>query len=63
MGVGNGVGVRVDVNEELKSLGKFKNCLVGFFFFFFLGGGGGVRENSKKKIEGGGQGSRLGGSG
>ena len=30
-------GVRVDVNEELKFLFKFKF----FFFFFFFGGGGG----------------------
>ena len=35
-GVGLG-GVRVDVIEELKFLGKFTQK----FFFFFLGGGGG----------------------
>ena len=33
-GVGNEVGVRVDVNEELKFLGKFKKKI----------GGGGGRE-------------------
>ena len=32
----SGWGVRVDVNEELKFLQKFKKN-----FFFFLGGGGG----------------------
>ena len=36
MGGGVGGGVRVDVNEDLKFLGKFKKK----FFFFFLGGGG-----------------------
>ena len=30
----------MDVNEELKFLGKLI-----FYFFFFLGGGGGVRES------------------
>ena len=34
--VGGGGGVRVDVNEELKFLGKLKKNI-----FFFLGGGGG----------------------
>ena len=37
-GVGLG-GVRVDVNEELKFLGKFKKKNI----FFFGGGGGGGR--------------------
>ena len=37
VGGGGGGGVRVDVNEELKFLGKFKNKI---FFFFFWGGGG-----------------------
>ena len=31
-----GAGVRVDVNKELKFLGKFKNK-----FIFFMGGSGG----------------------
>ena len=42
---GGGGGVRVDVNGEVKLLGKFY-----FFFFFFFGGGGGDR------VEGGGGG-------
>ena len=41
-GVGNGVGVRVDVNEELKFWGKFKKKLGervgGGVGSFFLGG-------------------------
>ena len=37
-------GVRVDVIEELKFLGKFKKKKFFFFFFFFLGGGGGARS-------------------
>ena len=35
-----GGGVRVDVNEELKFLCKFKKKM--FLFFFWGGGGGGV---------------------
>ena len=46
-GRGVGWGVRVDVNEELKFLGKLKKKL-----FFFWGGGGS-----------GGRGGRVGGSG
>ena len=41
-GAGGGVrlgGVRVDVNEELKFLWKFKKKTIIFYFFF----GGGVR--------------------
>ena len=42
---GGGVGlvgeVRVDVNKELKFLGKFNKKI--FFFFFFWGGGGSGR--------------------
>ena len=38
MGVKLVGGVRVDVNEELKFLGKFKKKKK---IFFFLGGGGG----------------------
>ena len=69
VGSGAGWGVRVDVNEELKFLGKFKKNVVFF--------GGGVRggsklggqdgcerriENSKKKeIGGSGRGVGLGG--
>ena len=59
-GVALGGGVRVDVNEELKFLGKFTKEKIrgggggrfggGFFFFFFFFGGGG-------------SGGRLGGSG
>ena len=40
-GGGGGGGVRVDVNEELKFLCKFKKKKI--FFFFGGGGGGGVR--------------------
>ena len=37
-------GVRVDKNEELRFLGKFKEIISFFFlFFFFFWGGGGVR--------------------
>ena len=71
-GGGGGGGVRVDANEELKFLCKFKKN-------FFLGGGGGgsglgsqdgcerrievFSENSKKKKIGGGPGGRVGGGG
>ena len=48
---GVGFGVRVDVNEELKFLGKFKKKI------FFLGGGG-VRG-----VGSGGGGCRVGGDG
>ena len=37
VGLGGGGGVRVDVNEELKFLCKFKKNI-----YFFFGGGGGV---------------------
>ena len=40
-GGGSGWGVRVDVNEELKFLGKFKKKKKKIFFFFWGGGGGG----------------------
>ena len=46
LGRGGG-GVRVDVNEELKILGKFKKKSGGgskkIFFFFYWGGGGSGR--------------------
>ena len=63
-GGGVGLGVRMDVNEEL----KLSFCEIFFFFFFGGGGGrvggsgwgGGVRVDVKKKLgEGGGQ---VGGS-
>ena len=47
---GVGLGVRVDVNEELKFLGKFKKKI-----FFWGGGSGGVGSG------GGGGGLRVGG--
>ena len=39
-GSGSGLGVRVDVIEELKFLRKFKIFFYLFFFFFFFWGGG-----------------------
>ena len=47
---GSGWGVRVDVNEELKFLGKFKKK-----FFFLWGGGGGGGGRGRGRV-GGGQG-------
>ena len=38
-GGGSGLGVRMDVNEELKFLVKIQKKNI---FFFFWGGGGGV---------------------
>ena len=40
-GGGQVEGVRVDVNEELKFLCKFKKKKIYIYFFFFGGGGGG----------------------
>ena len=51
---GGGGGVRVDVNEELKFLCKFKKNVFFFLFFFFFWGGG---------VPGGGGGVRFGESG
>ena len=47
---GGGVGVRVDVNREVKFLWKFKNFFF-FFFFFFWGGGGGGQGGHERRIE------------
>ena len=54
--VGWWVGVRVDVNEELKFLGKFKKKRKKFFFFLGggggrVGGGGGVRVDVNKELK------------
>ena len=51
---------RMDVNEELKFLRKFKKKNIYFFFFFWGGGGGGVRSGRGGQGEGG---FRLGGGG
>ena len=59
-GVGSGGGgsgwrgVRVDVNEEVKFLLKFKKELgaSGFFFcFFFFFGGGGGQDGCERRIK------------
>ena len=49
----NGVGVRVDVNEELKFLEEFKKKI-----FFFLGGGG-SRERGRVVVGGVGNGAGV----
>ena len=52
-GVGDGVGVRVDVNEELKFLGKFKRNIfwgVGSRLWGSGWGGVGVDVNEELKF-------------